>query len=96
MSSITQPMNGQGFLPPLEIVIEDDVFIGAGVTILAGRRVGRGSIVAAGAVVTHDVPPWTVVAGNPAVVVKQRGSTESFAVSSDVPAPRDEALDRPA
>lgn len=48
------------------IVIEDDVWIGAGAIILPGVTVGRGAIVAAGAIVTRDVEPMTVVAGVPA------------------------------
>lgn len=52
------------------IVVEDDVWIGAGAIITDGVRVGRGAVVAAGAVVTRDVPPHTVVAGVPAEVVK--------------------------
>ena len=52
------------------ITVEDDVWIGAGAIITVGVRVGRGSVVAAGAVVTHDVPPHTVVAGVPAKGIK--------------------------
>ena len=54
------------------IVIADGVWIGARATILPGVRIGEGAIVAANAVVTKDVEPWTVVAGNPAKVIKQR------------------------
>jgi acetyltransferase-like isoleucine patch superfamily enzyme len=61
------------------IVVEDDVWIGAGAILTDGVRVGRGAVVAAGAVVTHDVPPHTVVAGVPARVVKQ--------ISGDDPPP---------
>ena len=50
--------------------IDDDVWIGDGAMILKGVQIGRGAIVAAKAVVTDDVPPSTVVAGNPARVVK--------------------------
>ncbi|MEV7663036.1 DapH/DapD/GlmU-related protein [Paenarthrobacter sp. NPDC089316] len=57
---------------PREVVIEDDVWIGARAIILPGVRVGRGSVVAAAAVVTKSVPPFSVVAGNPARVVKSR------------------------
>ena len=53
------------------VVIEDNVWIGRNAVIMKGVTVGRGAIVALGAVVTHDVPPYTVVAGNPAKVVKQ-------------------------
>ena len=53
------------------IVIEDDVWLGAGAVITDGVRVGRGAVVAAGAVVTKDVPPHTVVAGVPAKVIKE-------------------------
>ncbi|MBE6807675.1 MAG: acyltransferase [Ruminococcaceae bacterium] len=53
------------------IVIRDNVWIGRDTRILKGVTVGEGSIVALGAVVTHDVPPYTVVAGNPAKVVKE-------------------------
>ena len=53
------------------IVIEDDVWIGCHVIILRGVRIGRASIVAAGAVVTKDVPPNSVVGGNPAKVIGQ-------------------------
>jgi acetyltransferase-like isoleucine patch superfamily enzyme len=52
------------------IVIEDDVWLGAGAIITDGVRVGRGAVVAAGAVVTQDVPPHTVVGGVPARVIK--------------------------
>jgi acetyltransferase-like isoleucine patch superfamily enzyme len=53
------------------IVIEDDVWLGAGAIITDGVRVGRGAVVAAGAVVTKDVPPHTVVGGVPAKIIKE-------------------------
>lgn len=53
------------------IVIEDKVWIGIGATILPGVRIGYGAIVGAGSVVTRDVPAMTVVAGNPARIVKK-------------------------
>ncbi|MBA4372529.1 MAG: transferase [Thermodesulfovibrio sp.] len=52
-------------------VVEDYVRIGANSTILPGVRIGRNSLVGAGSVVTRDVPPGSVVAGNPAKVIKQ-------------------------
>lgn len=54
-----------------DIVIEDEVWIGANVVITSGTRVGKHAVVAAGSVVTKDVPPYSVVAGNPAKVLKQ-------------------------
>ena len=68
-------MNTQGFLPDRTIVIEDDVWIGAGTIVLAGRTIGRGSIVGAGSVVNRDVPPYALVAGNPASIIKFRTRT---------------------
>lgn len=52
------------------VTIEDDVWIGFGAAIMKGVTIGKGAIIAAHAVVTKDVPPYTVVAGNPAVFVK--------------------------
>ena len=54
------------------ITIADNVWIATGAIILPGVSIGEGSVVAAGAVVTKDVEPWTVVGGNPAKFIKQR------------------------
>lgn len=53
------------------IVIEDDVFVGMEALILKGVVIGEGAVVGAGSVVTQDVPPRTVVVGNPAQVVRE-------------------------
>jgi galactoside O-acetyltransferase len=53
------------------IRICDYVWLGFDVVVLKGVTIGEGAIVGARAVVTHDVPPWTIVAGNPARVVKE-------------------------
>ncbi|MEY2531577.1 MAG: hypothetical protein QOI96_1662, partial [Verrucomicrobiota bacterium] len=53
------------------VIIQDNVWIGMNATILKGVTIGENSVVAAGAVVTKSVPPNTVVAGNPAIAVKQ-------------------------
>ena len=67
----TRPIGKQGLIRK-DITIEDDVWIAGRVNIVAGVRIGRGSVIAAGAVVTHDVPPYSVVAGVPARVIKKR------------------------
>ncbi len=59
-----------------DIVVDDDVWIGYGATILSGVHVGQGAVIAAGAVVTKDVPPYAVVGGVPAKVIKYRFSEE--------------------
>lgn len=59
------------------VVIEDDVLIGANAVILEGVRVGKGAIVAAGAIVTDNVPAGAVVAGTPAKVIKQSQDVDS-------------------
>jgi len=56
-----------------EIIIEDDVWSASNVVVVNGVRVGKGSVVAAGAVVTRDVQPYTVVGGVPAKFLKNRG-----------------------
>jgi acetyltransferase-like isoleucine patch superfamily enzyme len=65
--AIPLPESGDG------VIIEDDVFIGARSIILRGVRVGHGSVVGAGSVVTSDVAPLTVVAGSPARYVRDVG-----------------------
>lgn len=52
------------------VVIEDDVWIGANTIVLPGVRIGKGSVIGAGSVVTSDIPAMVVAAGNPAKVVK--------------------------
>ena len=56
-----------------DIVIESDVWLGAGVIVMRNVRIGRGAVVGAGAVVTRDVEPYTVVGGIPARFIKKRG-----------------------
>lgn len=72
-ASTERPMRSQGHVGG-RIVIEDDVWIGANAVITRDVTVGRGSIVGAGAVVTEDVPPYTVVGGVPARVLRKRAA----------------------
>lgn len=61
-----------------KIVVEDDVWIGHGAIILTPSRLGRGSVVAAGAVVVNDVPPYAIVGGVPAGVLRFRWDIETI------------------
>lgn len=70
-SRIDIPINTQGE-KSIGIVIEDDVWIGHGCSILDGVRIEKGSIVGAGSVVTHHVESYSIVAGVPARLVKKR------------------------
>jgi acetyltransferase-like isoleucine patch superfamily enzyme len=54
-----------------ETVIEEDAHIGANAVVLAGVRIGKRSQVGAGSVVTKDIPPFSIAAGNPARVIKR-------------------------
>ena len=53
-----------------DIIIEQDVWIGANVTILKGVRIGRGAVVAAGSVVVRHIPPYAIAGGIPAKIIK--------------------------
>ena len=66
------------------VVIEDDVLVGANAVVIEGVRVGKGAVVAAGAVVIEDVPENAVVAGCPARVIKQKdaGTTQKTALEA--------------
>jgi acetyltransferase-like isoleucine patch superfamily enzyme len=68
---VSQGITAQG------IVIEDDVWMGSASVVTDGVRVGQGAVIAAGAVVTHDVPAHTVVAGVPAKVIREIDGTSS-------------------
>nr|WP_303766951.1 acyltransferase [Anaerobutyricum hallii] len=66
------PMIKQGYTENKPVYIEDNVWIGRRVLIMPGVCIGTGSIVAAGAVVTKNVEPYSIVGGNPAKIIKYR------------------------
>lgn len=58
------------------IIVHDDVWIGYGSTILSGVTIGQGAVIAAGSIVTKDIPPYAIVAGSPARIIKYRFEEE--------------------
>jgi acetyltransferase-like isoleucine patch superfamily enzyme len=73
--NISQPIHQQG-VSVAPIVIEDDCWIGANTVVTAGVTIGKHSVVAAGAVVTKSIPPFSVAVGNPARVIKRYDETQ--------------------
>ena len=67
--SIDEPIHNQG-VSTKPIIVEDESWIGANVVVVPGVTIGKHSIVAAGSVVTKRVPPYSVVGGNPARLLK--------------------------
>lgn len=66
------------------VVIENDVWIGANAMIMEGVTIGNGAVVAAGAVVTKNVPPYAIVAGVPAKIIKYRFDDDSIKYLCDL------------
>ena len=71
--SIDQTIKSQG-VRWAPIVIEDDCWLASRVIVTSGVHIGRGSVVGAGSVVTHDIPAYSVAAGNPARVIRSRSA----------------------
>ena len=61
-----------------DIIVENDVWIGATSTIMSGIKISNGAVIAAGSTVTKDVPPYAIVAGNPGKIVKYRFTEEQI------------------
>ncbi len=62
-----------------KVILEEDVWVGSNACILSGVTIGRGSVIGAGAVVTKDIPPYSVAAGNPCKVIKSRFDQNTIA-----------------
>ena len=75
--SLDVPIQSQGDVS-FETIIGNDVWIGANVIILPGKNIGNHSILAAGAIITKDVPDYAVVGGNPAKIIKYRNKAEKI------------------
>ena len=66
------PMCFQGFSEDKPVIIGDDVWIGQNVTVMVGRTIAKGSIIAANSVLTKDFPEYSIVGGNPARLIRKR------------------------
>lgn len=77
-----------------DVIVEEDVWIGCNVTLLSGVRIGRGATIAAGAVVTHDIPPYCIAGGVPAKVIKHYWSLEQIIEHESKLYPEDKRLSK--
>ncbi len=76
---VKKPVIFSGRPKPKLTIIEDDVWIGSRVTIIAGVTIGRGAIIAAGSVVTRNVEAYSIVGGVPSKVIRMRFSADEIA-----------------
>lgn len=67
-----------------DTIIGNDVWLGNGVTIMPGIKIGNGAVIGTGSVVTKDVPDYTIVAGNPAKLIRKRFDDETIAFLLDL------------
>ena len=92
ITDIDEGIKPQGY--DCDVVVEKDVWIGANVTILAGVTIGRGATIAAGAVVNKNVPPYSIVGGIPAKVIKHYWTIEQILEHEEKLYPENERLSR--
>jgi acetyltransferase-like isoleucine patch superfamily enzyme len=78
----------------LGVLIEVDVWIGSPAIVLRGVRIGRGSIVGAGSIVTNDVPPYAIAVGSPAKAVKFRWDVDTIVEHEKLLYPPEKRLSR--
>ena len=77
-----------------DIIVEEDVWIGCNVTLLSGAHIGRGAVVAAGAVVSKDIPPYAVAGGVPAKVIKFKWTIDQILEHESILYPEEERFTR--
>jgi len=76
LDDLSRPMSDQALTSKGDIVIEDDVWLGMGVKVMDGVHIGRGAVIGANAVVTKDIPPYSIAVGMPARVIRKRTAAE--------------------
>ena len=77
-----------------DIIVEEDVWIGINVTLLAGAHIGRGAIIGACSIVTKEIPPYAVALGNPAKVIKFKWSIDDILKHESMLYPENELFTR--
>jgi acetyltransferase-like isoleucine patch superfamily enzyme len=77
-----------------DVVLEEDVWVGGGVIITSGVHIGRGAVVGAGSIVRRSVPPYCIVAGDPAKILRMRGSIEEILAHEAKLYPEEKRLSR--
>ena len=77
-----------------DIIVEEDVWIGINVTLLAGAHIGRGAIIGACSVVTKEIPPYAVAVGDPAKVIKFKWSIDDILKHESMLYPENERFTR--
>lgn len=84
--------SGNAFSEAKDIIVEEDVWIAANVTLLMGAHIGRGAVVGAGSVIRKSVPPYAIVAGNPAKIVGFKFTPEEILEHEKALYPEEERL----
>jgi acetyltransferase-like isoleucine patch superfamily enzyme len=72
--ALNQPIREQPLKTKGDIVVEDEAWLGVGVIVLSGVRIGKGAAIGAGSVVKKDIPDYAIAVGNPARVIKMRSN----------------------
>lgn len=92
ITDITEANKPKGY--DKDVIVNEDVWIGCNVTLLSGVNIGRGAIIAAGAVVNKDIPPYAIAGGVPAKVIKFKWSIEQILEHEAILYPKEERLSR--
>jgi acetyltransferase-like isoleucine patch superfamily enzyme len=79
-----RPMREQSLTSKGDIILEDDVWLGLNVCVMDGVTIGKGAIIGAGAVVTKDIPAYTIAAGVPAKVIRKRTGEDSLSLLQEL------------